>query len=228
MSEIKTPETNSTSQNEKPSENFDPDKRVDSKTGDTKENHNTELDNNKEFDPDKRVDNMSESGDVNPYNNIPKEGPRGSWEGEPGDSKYVPDEENNGGPPSGKDAKDALEAKGKDGIEYTNGEPDFSEVAEDTVEIDDMSEDRYGPDGNFAQADQALADKWNAENHGGRNDWTARDIKDYRQSNRLTWHERQDCQTMDLVDRDIHQYFTHIGGVAFCKARNNSEVKFDE
>lgn len=91
----------------------------------------------------------------------------GSWGSRNSDgsgSYYGADEGYNGGPPSGKDVKDALEAKGKDGLEYTNGEPDFSEVAEGTVEIDDMSEERYGPDGNFAQANQALADKWNTEN----------------------------------------------------------------
>lgn len=220
MSEIGKTYIEIQSQSGRASENFNPDKRIDSKNIDVNEKSNPELETTF-FDPDKRIE-------VNPYSNIPKDGYRGSWEGEPGDSKYVPDENNDGGPPSGKDAKNALAMKGKDGIEYNNGEPDFSEVAEDTIKIENMTEDRYGPDGNFAQADQALSEKWNAENHGGRNDWSAREIKEYRQSNRLTWHERQDCKTMNLVDRDIHQYFTHIGGVAFCKARNNSEVKFDE
>lgn len=225
MSEIVAKEIVETTESSIASENFDPDKRIDiGKTElDTKDTLDTkdfsEIINS--FDPDKRVD-------INPYSNIPKDGVRGKWEGSPGDSKYIPDEKNAGGPPSGKDVKDALSAKEKDGIEYHKGEPDFSKVAEATVQIKDMSDVRYGPDGNFAKADQKLADQYNSEKHEGRDNWSARDIKDYRQSKLLTWHERQDCTNMDLVNRDIHQYFSHTGGVAFCKARNNSEVKFDE
>lgn len=200
------------------SENYNPDKRCEAILMD--------FDFKDVFNPDKRVDKIST--ELDPYNYIPKDGYRGNWEGEPGDSKYRPDENNEGGPPSGRDAMDALSAKEKDGIEYHDGEPDFSEVAEATVEIEGMSELRYGPDGNFAKADQKLAEQYNDERHEGRNDWTARDIKNFRQYNLLTWHERQDCKSMDLLNRDIHQYFTHAGGVAVCKARNNSEVKFDE
>ena len=45
----------------------------------------------------------------------------------------VPDEENNGGPPSGKDAKDALEAKGKDGIEYTIMNWNYDDISKDQM-----------------------------------------------------------------------------------------------
>ena len=168
------------------------------------------------------------TSEINSYNNIPQEGDRGSYDGKKGDSVFVPNENYEGGPPSGKEVKEVLDKKEIEGIEYKNGEPDFSKIAEATVEIDEMSEYRYGPDGNFSKADQALADKWNAEKHDERNDWTAREIKNYRLENNLVWHERQDCKHMDLVDRTIHGYFTHIGGVAVCKARNNSEVIFDE
>lgn len=225
MFEIKDTDINTNSRQEGASESFDPDKRVDSKNEDVKWIPYSEKDGNTNFNPDERLEDVFNAGEEYLCNHIPKEGPRGSWDGKPGDSTYVPNENYEGGPPSGKDAKDALEAKGKKGIDYTNGEPDFSEVAEATVEIDEMSENR---DSNFAQADQALADKWNAENHGGRNDWTAREIKEFRKANGLTWHERQDCKTMDLVDHNIHGYFTHSGGVSVCKGRNNSGVKFDE
>ena len=238
MGEIKTSDISTQPKVEKPSENFDPDKRVDAKNSELEMRKDwSDVKQDGSFNPDKRIDTQTSNLDnsekfgtseVYSYNNIPLEGKRGSWEGEKGDSIYVPDENYEGGPPSGKDVKEALDSKGIEGIEYKNGEPDFSEIAEATVEIDDMSEFRYGEDGNFAKADQALADKWNAENHGGRNDWTARDINNYRKDNNLVWHERQDCRHMDLVDRTIHSYFTHTGGVSVCKARNNSEVKFDE
>lgn len=184
------------------------------------------TDDRDKFDPDKRVESKNELYDS--YSNCPLDGKRGGWEGERGDSIYIPDEDYTGGPPTGKETLEALEAKGKDGIEYKNGEPDFSDVAEGNVEIKNMGEERYGLGGNFEQADQALADKWNSENHNGRNDWTARDIQAYRSENRLTWHERQDCKTMDLVDSTIHRYFTHLGGVGVINAKNRSEVKFDE
>ena len=236
MNEIKSSDINVQPEINKTSENFNPDKRVDI-TNDAKDKSSNELSTEKPFDPDKRVESLlsDDKGsetygttEINSYNNIPVEGNRGSYDGKKGDSVYVPDENYDGGPPTGKDVKEVLDKKGIKGIEYRNGEPVFSEIAEGTVEIDDMSEYRYGPDGNFAKADQALADKWNAENHGDRNDWTARDIYNYRKESNLVWHERQDCKHMDLVDRTIHSYFTHTGGVSVCKARNNSEVKYDE
>ena len=46
------------------------------------------------------------------------------------------------------------------GIEYDNCIPDFSECSESTVQIDNMSEKRYGPGGNFEQCDSKCAEKW--------------------------------------------------------------------
>lgn len=220
MIEISLSDINMQPNIESASANFNPDKRIDFKTSES-QIKDSEISQKDFFNPDKRIE-------VNSYNNIPIEGNRGSWDGKKGDSIYIPDVNYEGGPPSGKDVKEALDKKGIEGIEYRRGEPDFSEIAEESVEIKDMSEFRYGPDGNFSKADQTLSDKWNAEKHGGRNDWTARDINDYRKESNLVWHERQDCKHMDLLDRTIHSYFTHTGGVSVCKARNNSEVKFDE
>ncbi len=67
--------------------------------------------------------------------------------------------------------KKKLAEYGKDGIEYKNLEPDFSEVSEGTVKIDNMTEHRddyYDENGelqpgNFSQADAKLAEKWNEQ-----------------------------------------------------------------
>lgn len=59
MSEIKTPETNSTAQNEKPSENFDPNKRVDSKSNENLEKKDEVVNAEEKFNPDKRVERES-------------------------------------------------------------------------------------------------------------------------------------------------------------------------
>ena len=158
----------------------------------------------------------------------------GEWEGERGESKFLPSETTE----RGAAAKEKLDQYELDGIEYRNAEPDFSKCSEATVQIDNMTENRadYIDDngkyqkGNFSQADLRCAEQWNAEEKDGRNDWTDEKVKQYRQNNKLSWHERCDTQTMDLVSQDIHGFFIHSGGVAECKARDNNIIggDFDE
>ena len=164
----------------------------------------------------------------------PKDGERGHWEGERGESKYVPSDQTD----AGKDAKDKLEEKGMDGIEYKDAEPDFSECAEATVEIDNMTEHRYDyydakgnyTSGNFSQADAKCAEKWNESQRDGRTDWKAEDVRDWRRENNYSWHERCDTRTMDLVSYDIHSFFGHYGGCAECRGRDAADIGggFDE
>lgn len=132
----------------------------------------------------------------------------GDWDGEHGNSKFYPEKQ---------EAKDALEKYDQDSVEYKDGEPDFSKVSEATVEIDNMTSERYGAGNNFEQADQKCADKWNKEAKDGKTDWSARDVANWRSENRYSWHERLDRKTMDLVQRDIHEECKHFGGVAECK-----------
>lgn len=166
---------------------------------------------------------------------IPVDGVRGHWEGERGESKYVPSDETE----EGKAAQDKLSEKDMDGVEYRYAEPDFSECAEATVEIDDMTENRGGyydedgnlKQGNFSQADEKCAEQWNSIEKNGKSDWTAVDVRDWRRNNECSWHERCDTRTMDLVPRDIHDYFRHYGGCSECKIRDASNVDgggFDE
>lgn len=159
--------------------------------------------------------------------NTPAEkGERGEWEGERGESKFVPNESTE----RGAAAKEKLNQYDMDGIEYRNAEPDFSRCSEATVQIDNMTENRadyYDENGdyqkgNFSQADAKCAELWNTVRRDDRDDWTASDVRDYRRGNDLSWHERCDTQTMDLVAQDIHEYFGHSGGVAECKARDNN------
>ena len=132
----------------------------------------------------------------------------GDWDGEPGNSKFHPEK---------KEAKDALDRYEQDGVDYRDGEPDFSKVSEATVEIDNMTSERYGLGNNFDQANQKCAEKWNKEAKDGKTDWTPRDVENWRIENRYTWHERLDRKTMDLVQRDVHEECKHYGGVAECK-----------
>lgn len=158
----------------------------------------------------------------------------GTWEGDRGESKFVP----NGETVEGQAAAEKLAEKGKNGIEYKNAEPDFSECAEATVRIDDMTQNRYdyyGEDGilkqgNFTQADIKCSEQWNAEARGGKTDWTARNVNDWKCENQCSWHERCDTRTMDLVPYDIHSHCKHLGGVSECRVRDFVDIGggFDE
>ena len=144
------------------------------------------------------------------------DGQSGSWSGERGESKYKP---------ANKETQNELKRHGADGIEYKYGVPDFSTVAKESVPIKDMSDQRTGADGNFAKADQACADRWNKTNEGGKNDWTARDVSNWRAENKYTWHERNDRKTCDLVPTKVHEECRHLGGVSECKKEQQSQTK---
>ena len=153
----------------------------------------------------------------------PIDGDRGNWEGQRGESKYVPSENTE----KGRDVKQLLTEKGVDGIEYKNGEPDFSPMSENTVKIESMTEDRRK---NFQQADIECAEQWNADKRGGRTDWTPVDVRDWRRENEYSWHERCDTETMDLVPTAINDYFRHVGGCSECRIRDSKDKwdGFDE
>ncbi|MDC7278051.1 HNH endonuclease [Butyrivibrio fibrisolvens] len=134
---------------------------------------------------------------------------RGTWEGERGESKYIPNDES---------VKEILDKYGLDGITYKDGQPDFSQCSEGTVEIDKMTDVRTDNKGaNFEQCDAKCADLWNQQARDGKTDWTADDVKAWRRENHYSWHERNDMKTCDLVPTKINDYFGHLGGVGECK-----------
>lgn len=146
----------------------------------------------------------------------PIDGHGGKWEGERGNSKWCPDRDvipnKQGTNPENKTWGEILDENGIDGVDFKDGEPDFSEIAKDEVEIDDFTDDR---DSNFAQADEKLAEKWGV---------SPREIKAYREENGYTWHECGDCKTLQLVPREVHGNISHKGGISAIKAQNKMEV----
>lgn len=90
-------------------------------------------------------------------------------------------------------------------------------MSEGTVEIDDFSTDRNS---NFTQADEQLAEKWTEEGKDGK-EWSPQDIKEYRKENNLSWHERSDMKTIDLVPQEVHGNVPHSGGISAVKNKNN-------
>lgn len=165
------------------------------------------------------------------FDQTPKDSEKGTWKGERGESEFVPNDT-----PENKEIKDYLNSKGIEGLEYKNACADFSPVTEESVEISNMTNDRYGQGGNFEQAYQALADKFNAESKDGKTDWTTRDIKDWTKDlskhngQTLSVHERNDLKTCDFVRSDVHGFFNHSGGVGEynAKMKQNNIGGFDE
>jgi len=145
------------------------------------------------------------------YSNIPLSG--GNWSGEIGNSKWKPDRKIVPKQPYGnkKSWADILDKYHIDGIEFKDGEPDFTTVAEATVVIEEFSIQR---DDNFRQADEVLANKWSKRHKYGKYNWCAEDIKKYRKKQKLSWHERSDMQTLDLVPQEIHANIPHSGGIS--------------
>ncbi len=141
----------------------------------------------------------------------PKTG--GKWSGEDGNSTWIPDRnveprDKNGTNPEHKTWDIILDQYKTDGIPFKDDYPDFSDVAKGEVSILDFSDDRSL---NFAQADEALAEK-----HG----CSPEDVEKWRKENRYTWHECQDCQTMQKVPTEIHGNIPHSGGISVFKSQN--------
>ncbi len=131
----------------------------------------------------------------------------GEWTSERGDSKWCPDrgyipQKTN---PEGKSWGVILKEYGIDGIEYKNGEPDFSCISKGTVEIRGFCEDRAD---NFDKADIEQAKRCGC---------SPEEIKKWRKENGYTWHECKDMKTMQIVPSVIHNNMSHSGGISEVK-----------
>ena len=143
----------------------------------------------------------------------------GTWTGEEGNSKWVPDPEyvpqeksrNPEKPYSNPDnitLQDILRKYGLDGIDFIDGEPDFSKLSKGDVEISDFSDDRNE---NFYQADEKLAEQKGC---------SPEDVEKWRKENNYTWHECADCKTMQKVPNEVHANIPHSGGISVIKKIN--------
>jgi len=196
-----------------------PDNKIDNVEKKNPESSDTQLENKPvEFDKldsklQENVDNL-ENFEVG----TPRDGAGGSWDGERGNSIWTPDPEkvptNPLTNPEGKSFQQILGERGQSGVEFIKGEPDFTPFAEATVKIDNFSENRYGAGGNFNQALEKYADQ--------RGESTA-ETKTYMKDEHLTFHERSDCKTMDVVPTEVHGNVRHTGGVSVFKQHLEEE-----
>lgn len=153
-----------------------------------------------------RVESLSEAKLANLEQLKDTQNPSESrFEGKRGDSLALPDTSK----PNGEVAKALLDELGMRGIEYRNGFPEFSGIALESVTIPNMTADR---DVNFKQAYKATAEKWNIEKKDGRDDWKATEVKQWKQENNLSVHEKEDLKTCEFVPIEIHAHFSHVGG----------------
>ena len=150
--------------------------------------------------------------------NIPTSG--GQWTGEPGDSLWIPDD--NVIPPdkgySNMLHKTWFQIKSENnirGISFSDGRADFRPVSKAEVVLD--WERELGKEGirhivetgdrqYLHEAGFALL----AKNMGK----SVREVKDFKESENLVWHEEPDCETLRLVVREVHDNIRHFGGVA--------------
>lgn len=144
---------------------------------------------------------------------LPRNG--GEWSGEPGNSEWKPDpklepRDRHGTNPEHKTWEQIMKEYGFESILFKDGEPDFSEVAKGTVEIDDFSDDRAS---NFDQADEKLAEQRGC---------TPEEVAKWRKEHKYTWHECKDCKTMQKVPTEVHGNVPHSGGISEAKSGNKS------
>ena len=150
---------------------------------------------------------------------VPKDGKKGKWTGERGESDFVLNE-----PIELADGTKITK------VTYQNAVPDFSPYAKAEVKIPRMTDKRLGTGGNYEQADQALAEYWTKIKYNGKR-WTSTEVAEFRDNYpcKLTWHEMSNMDTMQLVPCDVNATFTHYGGVAEYNAMigKEGEVDFD-
>lgn len=152
------------------------------------------------------------------YKKIPKSG--GTWTGEPGNSKFIPDPKlkpKNKGYSNLQDKTwgDICKEYGVDGIPYKNGEIDLEPFAKmkttmnfDTGISEKAKQGLLKSKPNREQLHEEFYTKLAKEHN-----CTVQEIKAIKENNNLVVHECADCQTLLLVPRELHDNLTHSGGV---------------
>ncbi len=142
-----------------------------------------------------------ETKEVNTYY-CPLEGSNGHWEGQRGDSKWIPDrdyqpQKHN---PENKIWGEVLDEQGTDGVNFNDGEPDFSDFSKGEVILDEQQTDRSMV---FNEADTKLAEQRGC---------SPAEVYKWRKENGYTWHEKSDGLTVQKVPSIVHGNVTHAGG----------------
>lgn len=142
--------------------------------------------------------------------NCPIEGNDGHWEGNRGDSKWIPDSEYipQKSNPDNKTWAEILNDNKIDGVDFREGAPYFDDISKGNVEIDGFSDKRSD---NFDKADIELAKQRGCK---------PEDVEEWRTNpeHKYTWHECPDMKTMQKVPSIVHNNISHRGGISAVKA----------
>ena len=150
----------------------------------------------------KQVEERKEEKQVS----VPKR--NGTWTGEIGNSKWVP---NSNYSPKKFNKKnqtwgEILENYPDKNIEFKNGYPNFDKFRRGKkVKIKDFSTNRRM---NFSKADAEMAKLKGV---------SKKEVFNWRKKNKYTWHEEQDCKSLQKVPSIIHGNVHHCGGVSIKK-----------
>ena len=156
----------------------------------------------------------------------------GKFTGVRGNSEFIP---------NSTEARQVMAQYGKQSVTYKNNHPDFSAFAihpspwgklNTQVEISHMTGSRSNPKwelgrrpkgtghdpnydlGNFAQADNELLKVMQGMCKDKNITLTIQDVLDFKEQNKLVWHECSDGKTMQLIPIEIHDACRHSGGVS--------------
>ncbi len=165
-------------------------------------------------------------------------------EGVPGNGLCIVAESDIAGNKLAKAAKKFLKKKKLEGIEYTNNEPNFEQVALETVDITlknssqpqtakqgfgheaKLPSDQVKQIDSIALADYILAKRWGKIKKDGFNTWTAASVRQYREANGYVWHQRSNGVIMDLIPIEIAEYFSYTNNIDFEKEATLKMPKF--
>ena len=137
----------------------------------------------------------------------------GNWEGERGNSKWIPESDYVPQKCNRNEQKtwgEILNQYGIDGIVFKDGEPDFSSVSKGEVKIEGFSSNRSD---NFDKADIELAKQKGC---------SPENVHKWCDDNGYTWHERRDIGIMQKVPSKIHSNISHRGGISRIKEIENN------
>ena len=98
-----------------------------------------------------------------------------------------------------------------------------------TAEHTMLAEMLLGRTGFFATPQfRANVEKFMHE-RGSTSDWfqTKSDIRSFLSSSKLTWHEKEDMMTMQLIPSEVHSMFAHDGGVSNAGYRDSLAADFE-
>lgn len=150
--------------------------------------------------------------------NIPTSG--GRWSGEAGDSVWIPDDQIV--PPdkgySNMQHKTWGQIKrenGISGIRFSDGRVDFSPVTKYAVKFD--WEKELGGDGIrylVQTGDRQYLHEAAFSKLAAKLGKSIEEVKQLKESRNLVWHEEPDCETLQLVIREVHDNIRHFGGIA--------------